>query len=74
MRVEYVVAKQGRRWSVRRGATSPLHYESRDQAVQAAENLARAAAAAGESAVVRLVEDGVPREHRSFAPDGYRAR
>jgi hypothetical protein len=67
MRIEFVVSSFADQWSVRRGHTRALRYETWENAVRAAENLARAAAETGDHAVVKLVRDGVP-ESRVFAP------
>jgi hypothetical protein len=66
MRVVFVVAPNGEGWSVRKGATWPLHYESPERAIASAENFAQATAAAGDTAVVMVEEQGELREHRRF--------
>jgi hypothetical protein len=67
MRIEFVVSSFADHWTVRRGHTRSLRYETWEGAVRAAENLARAAAESGDHAVVTLLRDGVP-ESRTFAP------
>lgn len=72
MRVEFIVAIGGQGWSVRRGgSTSRLHYGSQDRAIAAAENFARSAATTGDTAVVKIEDQGARREHRSFAGERY---
>jgi hypothetical protein len=68
MRIEFVVSGYADHWTVRRGHTRALRYESWDRALRAAENLARAAADAGDHAVVTLLRDGGVPESRVFAP------
>lgn len=69
MRYEFVVQDEGGRWSVGHGATSRHYYESREQALRAAMNLAATRAEAGDKASVVTSEDGVRTEHASFAPE-----
>jgi hypothetical protein len=56
---------------VKRGHTTALRYRSREAAVRAAENLARAASRSGETALVRVV-DGEGQETRTFEPETLR--
>lgn len=74
MQVVYVVSPEGRGWSVRRGVTTPMHFESADRAISSAENLARAAASAGDVAVVNVREQGHVREHCRINPDRLQVR
>jgi hypothetical protein len=73
VQVIYVVTHEPRGWAVRRGATAPMHYETVERALRAAENLARAAAEAGEVAMVNVREHGREREYGRFLPDRLRA-
>jgi hypothetical protein len=69
MRIQFDVTTQGAGWSVRRNGKLMGAYDSRDTALEAAENFARAFARHGDSAVVRLVNGGQVQEQRSFASD-----
>jgi hypothetical protein len=68
MRIEFVVSGYADQWTVRRGHTRALRYETWERALRVAENLARAAADAGDHAVVTLLRDGGVPESRAFAP------
>ena len=72
MRVEFIVSSGLTGWTVKRGRTSALSYDSQDRAVTAAENLARAATGGGDIAVVKVMADGLVQETRTFQPEGLR--
>jgi len=70
MRVEFVVSSGGHLgWTVKRGQTPALRYESRERALLAAENFARSAIGLGDTAVVKVLEDGAVQETRTFQPE-----
>ena len=69
MNTEFSVSPQERGWIVRRGRREVRAFVTRDLAVKAADSFARAAAVRGDSATVRVFEDGELREERSFASD-----
>ena len=71
MRLEFLVKGGPLGWTVKRGHTTALRYDSREAALRAAENLARAASRAGDTALVRVI-DGHAQETRTFAPEGRR--
>lgn len=58
MRISYKVASEYGRWSVRQGHTRPLLFNTRQEALRAAENLAKAPPG-GDTAVVELVAASV---------------
>jgi hypothetical protein len=66
--VEFLIAKRLSNWMVKRGHTAGLRFETREAAVRAAENLAKAAAGAGERALVKLEADGRVEEIAAFEP------
>ena len=68
MRVEFIVAPRAGRWTVARYQTPVSDFSSRERALAAAENFARARAQRGDKAVVKLVGDEGLQETRSFAP------
>jgi hypothetical protein len=69
LRITYTVpADGGRGWSVKRGHTSALHFDNQERALRAAENLAVAATAHGDRAVVKLVEREEVRFTKIFEP------
>lgn len=72
VRVEFLVSQGRSGWIVKRGHTTALRYETRDGAIRAAENLARAAAKAGDRALVKLVVGGSLQETLTFEPDTLR--
>lgn len=72
MRVEFLVTEGRSGWMVKRGHTTALLYDNRDGAIRAAENLARAAAKAGDRALVKLVVGGSLQETLTFEPDTLR--
>jgi hypothetical protein len=66
--MEFLVKGGPSGWTVKRGHTTALRYDSREAAVRAAENLARAASRTGETALVKVV-DGQAQETRTFEPE-----
>lgn len=68
MRLEFFVSGSAESWTVRRGHTRPQQFSSCENALRAAENLARAAAEGGDYAIVTLLRAGGARESRTFEP------
>lgn len=55
MRLEYKVTPSKSGWCVQRGFTEALRFDAFDQALRAAETLARSAADAGDTGVVKVI-------------------
>jgi len=69
LQVQFTVSLNRNAWSLDRGQSHVSDYPSREHALEAAENFARAVTARGERAVVKVMTEGRVEESRSFAPD-----
>jgi len=63
------VAQNRDRWSVTRGATTPLYFDSLDAAKRAAENLPRVAAANGDRGGVKILGANTAPQIMTFSPE-----